>query len=328
MKALITGATGFVGSSVARELIQRGFQVRALVRPGCDERNIKGLDLELAQGDLRDRPSLEKAAQGCQVLFHVAADYSFWVPDVKAMYQTNVDGTRSILEVAMKAGMERVVYTSTVATVGLSRNGQPATEELQPNPKDLYGHYKQSKYMAEKAAFEVQRAGLPLIVVNPATPIGVGDLKPTPSGKIVVDYLNKRMPAYVETGLNFIDVEDVAKGHVLALEKGRVGERYILGNRNLTLKEVFQILEGITKIKAPQIRIPIGVALVAAYFDEFFTGKLRYKAPRVPLTGVKMSRKPMYYSSAKAVAELGLPQSPIELAFEKAVRWYHDQGYA
>ena len=284
--------------------------------------------MDLSQGDLRDRPSLERAAQGCQVLFHVAADYSFWVPDVKAMYQTNVDGTRNILEVALRAGMSRAVYTSTVATVGLPGDGRPGTEELQPRPKDLYGHYKQSKYMAERAAFEVQRLGLPLVVVNPATPIGVGDLKPTPSGKIIVDYLNHRMPAYVNTGLNFIDVEDVAKGHVLALEKGRVGERYILGNRNLTLKEVFQILEGITDIKAPKVKIPIGLALVVAYVDEFVSSKLRGKPPRVPLTGVKMSRKPMYYSAAKAVAELGLPQSPIESAFEKAVRWYHDQGYA
>jgi len=328
LKALLTGASGFIGSNLARELLRQGFEVRALVRPGCDTRNIDGLNIELSQGDLRDRPSLEQAAQGCQVLFHVAADYSFWVPDVKAMYQTNVEGTRSILEVALRAGMSRAVYTSTVATVGLPRDGRPGTEELEPQSKDLVGHYKKSKYLAEKAALEVQRLGLPLVVVNPTTPIGPGDLKPTPTGKIIVDFLNRRMPAYVNTGLNFIDVEDVAKGHILALEKGKVGERYILGNRNLSLREVFQILEKITGIKAPKVRIPIGLALVAAYADELVSGKLRRKPPRIPLAGVKMSRKPMYYSAAKAVAELGLPQSPLDAAFEKAVRWYYEQGYA
>jgi len=328
LKALLTGASGFIGSNLARELLRQGFEVRALVRPGCDTRNIDGLHIELSQGDLRDRSSLERAVQGCQVLFHVAADYSFWVPDVKAMYQTNVEGTTNILEAALRTGISRAVYTSTVATVGLPRDGRPGTEELAPQPKDLVGHYKKSKYLAEKAALEVQRLGLPLVVVNPTTPIGPGDLKPTPTGKIIVDFLNRRMPAYVDTGLNFIDVEDVAKGHILALEKGKVGERYILGNRNLSLREVFQILEGITRIKAPKVRVPIGLALVAAYVDELVSGKLRGKPPRIPLTGVKMSRKPMYYSAAKAVAELGLPQSPLESAFEKAVRWYYEHGYA
>jgi dihydroflavonol-4-reductase len=261
------------------------------------------------------------------VLFHVAAFYTFWAPKPKAIYDTNVQGTSNMLSAALDKGIEKVVYTSTESTIGIAENGGLGTEEMEINPSDLAGHYKKSKYMAEGLALKMCRDGLPLVVANPTTPVGPFDIKPTPTGQFIVDFLNRRMPAYVNTGLNVVDVEDVAKGHILALERGRVGERYILGNRNLTFREILGILERITDIKAPRLRIPIWLALGAAYLNEFISGKVLRKHPRIPVGGVKAARKFRYFDCSKAVRELGLPQTPVEEALEKAVRWFRQNGY-
>lgn len=327
MKALVTGASGFIGSNLARELLRQGYEVKALLRQGCDARNLEGLPLERAYGDLRDPESLERALEGCEVLFHVAACYAFWTPQAKTMYDINVKGTENMLSAALKKGVKRVVYTSTCSTIGISKNGTPSSEKTKLNPSDLVGHYKKSKYLAEEAAWKVYRQGLPLVVVNPTTPIGSHDIKPTPTGRIVVDYLNRRMFAYLDTGLNIVDVEDAARGHVLALEKGRPGERYLLGSRNLTLLEIFHMLEQISGIPAPRSRIPLWLALGAAYTDELVEGGLLRRTPHIPLASVKMARKFMFFDPAKAVTELGLPQTPVEQALEKAVRWFKDNGY-
>lgn len=327
MKALVTGTTGFVGGNLVRELLKQGFRVKALVRKESNRKNIEGLDIELALGDLRDRASLERGLEGCEVLFHVAASYSFWVPDPKAIYDTNVQGTSNMLTAALEKGIEKVVYTSTESTIGIAENRSLGTEEMEINPSDLAGHYKKSKHIAEGLALKMCRDGLPLVVVNPTTTVGPLDIKPSPTGQFIVDFLNRRMPAYVNTGLNVVDVEDVAKGHILALERGRVGERYILGNKNLTFKEILAILEQITRIKAPRLRIPIWLALGAAHIDEFVSGKLVKRYPRVPVAGVKAARKFRYFDCSKAVRELGLPQTPVEEALEKAVRWFRQNGY-
>ena len=327
MKALVTGASGFIGSNLVRELLRQGYEVRALLRQGCDARNLDGLPMEKAHGDLRDPESLEQAVDGCEVLFHVAARYTFWVPHPKVMYEVNVKGTENMLTAALKKGVRRVVYTSTCSTIGISPNGVPSNEETKLHPDDLVGHYKISKYLAEEVAWKVYRQGLPLVVVNPTTPVGPYDIKPTPTGRIIVDYLNHSMFAYVNTGLNIVDVEDVALGHILALERGRVGERYLLGNRNLTLPQIFSVLEQISGIPAPTSKIPVWLALGAAYIDEFAEGGLLRRPPHIPVASVKMARKFMFFDSTKAVAELGLPQTPVEQALEKAIRWFKDNGY-
>jgi dihydroflavonol-4-reductase len=328
MKALVTGATGFIGSNLARELLCQGYSVRALLRAHSDTRNIEGLDIERAYGDLRDSEAVERALEGCQVVFHVAACYTFWLPHPAEMYEINVGGTQNVLWAALRRGVERVVLTSTCSTVGLSSNGTPSDESVYPQPCDLVGHYKKSKYQAELAAMELHRQGLPLVVVNPTTPVGPGDIRPTPTGQMIVDYLRGRMFAYVDTGLNIVDVEDVARGHILALERGREGQRYLLGNRNLTLKQVFQMLERITGIGAPRTRIPLWLAIAIAYGDEVVEGRFLHRHPRVPVASVKMARKHMFFDSSKAVAELGLPQTPPEEALNKAVRWFNENGYA
>ncbi|HEX78501.1 MAG TPA: NAD-dependent epimerase/dehydratase family protein [Dehalococcoidia bacterium] len=327
MKALVTGASGFIGSNLVRELLRHGYEVRALLRKGSDTRNLDGLKLEMAYGDLRDPRSLEGAVAGCDVLFHAAACYTFWLPQPRLMYEINVKGTENILSAAMKKGIKRAVYTSTCSTIGISTNGLPSNEETELNPDDLVGHYKKSKYLAESVAWKFYHLGLPLVVVNPTTPVGAYDIKPTPTGKMIVDYLNRRMFAYVETGLNIVAVEDVAKGHILALERGRPGQRYLLGNQNLTLKEVFFILEQISGIPAPRAKIPVWLATGVAYIDELIEGGLLRRPPRIPVASVKMARKFMFFDSSRAVRELGLPQTPVEQALERAVRWFTDNGY-
>jgi len=328
MKALVTGATGFIGGNLVRELVNQGYQVKTLVRKESDRRNIEGLNVEIALGDLRDKASLASALEGCDVLFHVAACYTFWTPDPKAVYEANVGGTENMLAAALAKGIEKVVYTSTESTIGIAKNGSLGTEELEVNPGHLAGHYKKSKYMAEKLALKMYDEGLPLVVVNPTTPVGPLDLKPTPTGQFIVDFLNGKMPAYVNTGLNLVDVQDVAKGHVLALERGQIRERYILGNRNLTFKEILNILERITGIKAPKFKIPIWIALGAGYADELVSGKILGRRPRIPVAGVKTARKFRHFDCSKAIDELGLPQTPVEEALGKAVKWFRQNGYA
>lgn len=327
MKALVTGATGFIGSHVVRVLLDRGFRVRVLIRPGSSRRNLTDLEVEPAPGDVRDREAVRRALHGCDVLFHAAASYRLWTPDPQAMYEINVGGTRNVLAAALEEGVQRVVYTSTVAAVGRPPDGGPGTEETPLDPRDLVGPYKKSKYQAERTALRFWERGLPVVVVNPSTPVGPGDVKPTPTGRIILDFLRGKMPAYVDTGLNWIAVEDVAQGHLLALEKGRAGERYILGHRNLSLREIFQILQAVSGVEAPRLRLPVGAALGIAYLDEFIEGRLLHRPPRVPVAGVKMAARPMYYDASKAVRELGLPQSPIEGALARAVDWFLAEGY-
>lgn len=326
MKALVTGATGFIGGNLARQLLKQGYKVKVLVREGSIRRNIEGLDVEVADGDLRDRASLDEALRGCDALFHVAASYTFWTPDPSSIYDTNVKGTENILSAALRRGIGKVVYTSSESTIPIS-NGCIGTEQGNGIHAGLSSHYKKSKYMAEKLALKMCHEGLPLVVVNPTTPVGPFDLKPTPTGKFIVDFLNHRMPAYVNAGLNIVDVEDVARGHILALEKGRTGERYVLGNKNLTFCEILAILQSLTGIKAPGLRIPIWLALGAAYADEFVCGTVLGRRPGVPVASVKASRKFRHFDCSKAVRELGLPQTPVEEAFGKAVAWFQENGY-
>ncbi len=327
MKALVTGATGFIGGNVAAALLRRGYEVRALVRKGCNRKAIAGLALETAEGDLLDRGSLARAVSGCDYLFHVAACYTFWARDPRGIYEANVEGTRNVLDAAREAGLRKVVFTSSESTVGIERDGALGTEERVVDPRYLFGDYKKSKYLAERLALEVGRQGLPVVVVNPTTPVGRGDVKPTPTGRIIVDHLNRQIPAYVNTGLNLVDVEDVAQGHVLALEKGRAGERYILGNRNLTLREILDLLAGITGLPAPRLRLPLWLALGAGYISQFVADRVTGRPPRVPLAAVKVARHFRYFDCSKAVSELGLPQTPVEQALERAVRWFTDNGY-
>lgn len=327
MKALVTGATGFIGGNLVRELIKQDYQVRALVRKESSRRNIDGLNIEVVIGDLRDKSSLDRAVDGCDVLFHAAACYTFWTPDPRIIYETNVNGTKNILASALNKGVKKVVYTSTESAIRIGRNGRLGNEGELASPEDLPGDYKKSKCLAEHLALKMCLEGLPLIVVSPTAPVGAYDVKPTPTGQVIVNYLNGRMPACVNTGLNIVDVEDVAKGHVLALEKGLIGERYILGNRNLTFREILTILQEVTGIKAPRFDIPFWMALGAAYIDEFFYSKVLGRHPHIPISAVKTARKFRHFDCSKAVRELGLPQTPVEESFEKAVRWFRQNGY-
>ncbi len=326
MKVFVTGATGFIGASLARELLRDGYKVRALARPNSDRRNLHGLELEICEGDLRDRKSLEEGLRGCDRLFHAAADYRLWTRTPAAMYDTNVGGTRNILEAALKQGVSRVVYTSSVGTLGNPGTGEPGNEAAPVTLADMVGHYKKSKFLAEREAESFLDKGLPLVIVNPSTPVGRLDIKPTPTGKIIVDFLNRKMPAYLDTGLNIIDVEDCARGHILAAVKGRIGEKYILGNENLTLQQIFAMLEGITGLPAPRVRLPYTPILVAAYINEAIS-RCTGREPLIPLAGVQMARKFMFFDSSKAVRELGLPQSPAREALAKAVAWFSENGY-
>ncbi len=329
MKAFVTGATGFLGSHVARVLVEQGAELRLLVRPTSDLRNIEGLNADRVVGDLRDSASIEKAISGCDVAFHVAADYRLWVRDFSEMYRSNVEGTRSLLEAARKQGLRRVVYTSSVATMGFSSNPGTVADEKSPvGVADMIGHYKRSKFMAEEVAIAAARSGVDVVIVNPTTPIGERDIKPTPTGRIVVDFLKREFPAYVETGLNLVDATECARGHVQALEKGRTGERYILGGENLTLKQILDRLGAITGLPSPTVKLPYFFALATGVVDEVVTGRLLGREPRATIDAVRMGRKMMFVSSAKAERELGWRTDPVDGALRRSVEWFRANGYA
>src|SRR2546428_3421167 len=326
MTTLVTGATGFLGSHVARQLVARGEAVRVLVRLTSRLRAIEDLPVERASGDLRDLASLYRACDGVHRVYHVAADYRFGVRRPSEIYESNVNGTRNLLEAAYRAGVERFVYTSTVATIAVPRSGKPPDEDTVAGLEEMIGHYKRSKFLAEMEAFRAVATGLPVVIVNPTTPIGPGDWKPTPTGRVILDFLNGRIPAYVDAGLNVVAVEDVAEGHVLAAERGRVGERYILGGRNMTLKEIFDVLSGITRQSSPRFRLPYFVALAAGYTDQVISRALG-REPQIPLEGVRMARHRMFVDCSKAELELGFHPGPVEYALERAARWYMDNNY-
>ncbi|MFN3325252.1 MAG: hopanoid-associated sugar epimerase [Bryobacteraceae bacterium] len=319
---LVTGATGFVGWHVARKLRERGLPVRALVRPAS---KLCEIDAEAVSGDLRDTDSLDRALAGCGVVFHVAADYRLWAKDPEELYRSNVDGTRNLLEAARKAGVERFVYTSTVGCIGIPEDGH-GDESTEVGIGDMKGAYKRSKFQAEQVALEYARKGFPVVIVNPTAPVGDHDFKPTPTGKIIVDYLRDGMPAYLDTGLNLVDVRDVAEGHLLACERGRVGQRYILGSENLTLQEIFERLERISGLPAPKRKIPYSVAYAAGICSTAWA-RLTGKDPRAPLDGVRMARKKMFVTSRKAMSELGFKPGPAEGALRNAVEWFRGNGY-
>jgi dihydroflavonol-4-reductase len=327
MLAFVTGATGFVGSHVAHALAKQGARLRLLVRPASDRRNLDGLDAELVAGDLRQPSSFESALQGCDALFHVAADYRLWVRDPQQMYHANVDGTRAILEIARKAGVRRTVYTSSVATMGFTGNGHPADENSPVSLENMIGPYKRSKFMAEQIALEAGKSGMEVVVVNPTTPVGERDIKPTPTGRIVVDFLRRKFPAYVDTGLNLVDVRECADGHIEAFERGKSGERYILGGENLTLKQILDQLAAITGLKSPWLKVPYVVALATGVVDEMVTGRIRGKEPRATIDAVRMGRKKMFVSCEKAERELGWRVCPIDGALRRAVEWFLRNGY-
>jgi dihydroflavonol-4-reductase len=327
MKVLVTGATGFVGGAVVRALVKRGIDVRVLARAGADLQNIQNLTVERVEGDLRDSASLRKSLTSCQQLYHVAAHYALWAKDPAIFYDINVTGTKSLLEVARDVGTERIVYCSTIGAIGLPPGGGLGTEETPVSLEQMAGHYKRSKYLAEQEVLALAKAGLPVVIVNPSAPVGASDVKPTPTGQIIVDFMKGRMPAYIETGMNIVDVDDVATGHLLAMEKGRIGERYILGNKNLMLREVFEILSRLTGVKAPTIKLPRLAILPLAYLNQWISN-LTGQPPRIPLEGVKMAKYKMHYDCRKAIRELGIPQTPPEVALEKAVRWFREHGYA
>jgi dihydroflavonol-4-reductase len=328
MLAFVTGATGFVGSHVARVLAAQGADLRLLVRANSNLKNIQDLKADLVIGDLRDPASLEKGIAGCDVVFHVAADYRLWVRDPEEMYRANVEGTRAILEAARKNRVRRVVYTSSVATMGFTRNGQPADENSPVSLDNMIGPYKRSKFMAEQVAIEAAGAGQDVVIVNPSTPVGERDIKPTPTGRIVVDFLKRKFPAYVDTGLNLVDVKECALGHISALEKGRSGERYILGGENLTLKQILDKLAAITGLPSPTVRVPYVLALATGVVDEIVTGRIRGREPRATIDAVRMGRKKMFVSSAKAERELGWKRVPVDDALRRAADWFRDNGYA
>jgi dihydroflavonol-4-reductase len=328
MLAFVTGATGFLGSHVARVLADQGANLRLLVRPTSNLQNLEGLKAETATGDLRDAASLEKAMAGCDAVFHVAADYRLWLRDPAEMYRSNVAGTRAILEAARKNNVRRVVYTSSVATVGFTANGQPADEDSPVALADMIGHYKRSKFMAEQLALEAGRGGMHVVTVNPTTPIGEQDVKPTPTGRIVVDFLKRKFPAYVETGLNLVDVKECARGHARAFEKGRSGERYILGGENLTLKQILDKLGKITGLPSPRMKLPYVFAFAAGVIDEAITGGVLKREPRATVDTVRMGKKKMFATSAKAERELGWRIVPVDDALQRAVQWFQANGYA
>jgi dihydroflavonol-4-reductase len=325
MRALVTGATGFVGSAVARALLREGWQVRTLVRPDSNRRNLESLEVETVAGDLNDRSSLEHAVAGCEALFHVAADYRLGARKPQELYRTNVEGTRNVLNAARVAGVGRVVYTSSVATIGIPADGSPGNEATPVALSDMIGHYKRSKFLAEQVARDAAHAGGSVVIVNPSTPVGPGDVKPTPTGRMVLDAATGRMPAYVDTGLNIVHVDDVAAGHLLALHRGRDGERYILGGDDLTLREILVEIARIVGRSPPRIRLPSSALLPIAYAAEA-VGRLTGRTTRVTVEGVRMARKRMFFSSEKAVRELGYRRRAATQAFEDAVLWLREQG--
>ena len=325
MRALVTGATGFVGSAVARALSRAGWQVRALARAGSDRRNLRPLSVEIATGDLLDEASIREALRDCDALFHVAADYRLGAAHAELLYRTNVEGTRNTLDAAERMKIRRVVYTSSVATIGLPADGSPGNEATAVALSDMIGHYKRSKFLAEQLVRERAGAGAPVIIVNPSTPIGPGDLKPTPTGRMVLDAALGRMPAYVDTGLNIVHVDDVAAGHLRALERGRIGERYILGGADMTLREILVHISRLVGRKPPSIRLPHAVLLPLAVGAETFA-RLTGTEARATVESVRMARKHMYYSSDKAVRELGYSWRAPTVAFQDAIAWFREQG--
>ncbi len=331
MRCFVTGASGFIGANLAHELIANGHSVRALLRPGSDLRGLQWAEFERVEGDVSDRARLKQVMDGCEWCFHVAASYHLWLRDYGPMYAANVEGTRNVIEAAADAGCARIVYTSTVGCIGLPvlREGRitPSDEATPVSGAQMSNHYKRSKWQAEQVATELARRGLPVIIVNPSTPIGPRDVKPTPTGKIIVDFLNRQMPAYLDTGLNWVHVRDVAIGHILAARKGRIGERYILGNAegNWTMEHAFSVLEKVSGVAAPRLRIPYLVALGAAHADEILS-RFTHRPPKAPLAGVRMAKHKMYFNPAKAIRELGLPQTPPQQALADAVEWFRANG--
>lgn len=324
---LVTGGTGFVGRAVVMELLAAGREVRVLVRDP-EHPALQGLQVEAVRGDLKDMASLQAALKGCARLFHVAADYRLWVPDPREMYAVNVQGTQNLLTAAAAAGVSRIVYTSTVGTLGNPGDGTPGTEDTPVSLAEMTGHYKRSKFLAEQAVLEFARQGLPVVLVHPSAPVGPWDSRPTPTGQMIVDFLRGRMPAYLETGLNLVHVRDVAQGHLLAEARGRVGEKYILGHRNMSLSQILHLLAEISGHPAPKFRLPYFPILCLAYANEFWATCISRRPPRMPLAAVRMAKKFMYFDSSKAVRELGLPQTPVRQALAEAVAWFKERGYA
>jgi dihydroflavonol-4-reductase len=325
---VVTGGTGFVGAAVVRRLVAAGHRVRALARPSSDRRLLAGLPVEIVDGDLTETASLRQILKGCGSLFHVAAFYSLWARDRRLFYDINLEGTRRILQAAAEAGVGRVVYTSTVGALGIPRGGGAGTEETPVSLTDMVGDYKRSKFLAEEVARGFAQQGLPVVIVNPSTPVGPGDIKPTPTGQMIVDFLRGRMWAYLPTGLNLVDVDDVAAGHLMAAQRGRVGERYILGGENLTLLEIFGLLGRIAGIRPPRLQVSPGLILPLARLSEWLADHVTGRPPLVAVDAVRMARKMMFFDSGKAIRELGLPQSSVEDALARAVRWFRENGYA
>ncbi len=327
MKIFLTGATGFVGSHVARELAARGANLRLLIRQTSRTDNLAGITADTVLGDLRQPESLRSAIAGCDAVMHVAADYRLWVRDPKAMFAANVEGTRDLLRIAREERIPRFVYTSSVATMGFRKDGAIVDEANPVALDDMIGHYKRSKFLAEQQAIEAARRGQPVVILNPTTPVGSNDLKPTPTGEIIVDFMNGKFPAYVDTGLNLVDVTEVARTHADALVAGRFGERYILGGENLTLKQILDKLSAMTGLPSPTLKVPHAVAMAFAFFDENISGRLLGKEPRATVEAVRMGRKMMFATSAKAIAELGFRQAPVYGALRSAVEWFQAHGY-
>ena len=325
MTTLVTGAAGFLGSHVTRQLVARGDEVRVLLRASSTNRAIADLSLEYVTGDLRDPASLDRAMKGIKRVFHVAADYRLWARRKQDIYDSNVGGTKNLLAAAKRAGVEQLIYTSTVATIAVDRPQLP-NEFTDAKLEEMVGHYKRSKWMAEREVLNAAKSGLPVIVAMPTTPIGPWDWKPTPTGKIVLDFLNGKMPGYVKTGLNFVGVEECAAGHLLISEKGKIGERYLLGGENLTLKGMLDILAKITGLRAPMLKIPHGLALGVAYANTVFS-RLVGREPGIPIEGVKIARHMMFVDCSRAKRELGFQAGPVSAALERAVRWYDANGY-
>ncbi len=327
MRAFVTGATGFVGSHVAQLLSEQGADLRLLVRRTSRLENISHLKAERVTGDLRDPQSLRVGMRGCDVVFHVAADYRLWTRNPQEMYQVNVEGTRAVIQAAMEANVRRIIYTSSVATMGFIGDGTPVQEDDPVTLDHMIGHYKRSKFLAEQAAMDAQRKGAPVVIVNPTAPVGEQDIKPTPTGRIILDFLRRKFPAYVDTGLNIVDVREVARGHLLAMEKARPGERYIMGGEDLTLKQLLDRLSSITGIPAPTIQVPHGVAMGFAAVDQFVTGLVLKKEPRATIEAVRMGKKKMFASSTKAERELGYKAGPVDAALRRATEWFRSKGY-
>ena len=328
LKTFVTGASGFVGSHVAQALADAGADLRLLVRATSRRDNLEHLPGEIVVGDLRNPASLQNAMQGCELVFHVAADYRLWTRDPKEMYAANVGGTEAILRSAKAAGVRRIVYCSSVATMGFGHGGPITDEDTPVSPADMIGHYKRSKFLAEQVALKAAKEGVDVVIVNPSTPIGERDIKPTPTGRIVLDFLKRKFPAYADTGLNLVDVKDVARAHILAAEKARVGVRYILGGENLTLKEMLDKLAAITGLPSPTVKVPHSVTLIAGIVDELWTGHVRGREPRVTIDAVRMGRKKMWVSSARAERELGYHPAPVDDCLRRAAEWFVTHGYA